>query len=103
MRSGSAPHSPSKELLTATLSAAVHHQGMRRNASADTYMIGHFIQRGQFPKKRPSKRRRIETEFTGTEVKANDSAALPADATRCLGLADTTARAMGDGHRRGFD
>lgn len=49
----------------------------------------------------PSKRRRVEAEFTGAEVTANGGAALLAEADRRLGLTRAVAAAMGDDRRRG--
>ena len=48
----------------------------------------------------PSKRRRIEAEFTGAEVTSNGGAPLLAEADRRLGLTEAAARAMGDDRRR---
>lgn len=49
----------------------------------------------------PSKRRRVEAEFTGAEVTANGGATLLAEADRRLGLTRAVAAAMGDDRRRG--
>ena len=48
----------------------------------------------------PSKRRRVEAEFSGAEVTSNGGAPLLAEADRRLGLTEAAARAMGDDRRR---
>ena len=48
----------------------------------------------------PSKRRRVEAEFTGAEVTSNGGLPLLAEADRRLGLTRAAADAMGDDRRR---
>ena len=48
----------------------------------------------------PSKRRRVEAEFTGAEVTSNGGLPLLAEADRRLGLTRAAAEAVGDGRRR---
>ena len=48
----------------------------------------------------PSKKRRVEAEFTGAEVTSNGGAPLLAEADRRLGLTRAVAKAIGDDRRR---
>ena len=48
----------------------------------------------------PSKRRRVEAEFTGVEVTSNGGLPLLAEADRRMGLTRAAADAMGDDRRR---
>ena len=48
----------------------------------------------------PSKRRRVEAEFTGAEVNSNGGLPLLAEADRRMGLTRAAADAMGDDRRR---